>query len=234
MGQKVMQDIRGDAIVARDGAIGSVQDVYFDDERWTVRYLVVDTGNWLPGRQVLISPRQVPAQPPGDAIRVDLTREQVERAPGIDRDKAVSRTLEQAHALYYGYPYYWAGPYLWGMGPLPLSNSAAERGLAGRSREQEEMRARAEQQARESHLRSSAEVVGYAIRAEDGELGHVEDFLVDEESWAISGVVVDTRNWLPGKKAVVPPSAISDVDWHRREVSVRMAREQIKSAPPAS
>lgn len=226
MRQKVMQDIRGDAIVARDGKVGSVADVYFDDERWAVRYLVVDTGGWLPGRKILISPAQVPPQDAGDAIRVELTREQVEQAPGIEQDAPVSRTLEAAHARYYRYPYYWTGPYLWGATPLP----AAQPGPPTQYRELE---AAAEQQARESHLRSSGEVVGYNIRAADGDLGHVEDFVIDDETWAISDMVVDTRNWLPGRKVLVPPSAIEDIDWATRKVSVRMKRDELKQAPEA-
>lgn len=226
--QKAMQDIRGDAIVARDGEVGSVKDLYFDDERWAVRYLVVDTGNWLPGRKVLISPASL-QEAGSDTIRVGLTREQVENAPGIDQDPPISRILEAEHARYYGYPYYWTGPYLWGMGAMPVAAPPAN--PAQQPRAQTEMRQRAEQEAEASHVRSSAEVVGYAIRAEDGEIGHVEDFVVDDESWAIAGMVVDTRNWLPGKKVVVPPDAIAAVDWNRREVAIRLKRDELKRAP---
>lgn len=223
--QKVMQELKGDDIVARDGRIGSVDDVYFDDAHWAVRYLVVDTGDWLPGKRVLISPASLPPQASvDDYLRVDLTREQVENAPGTGEDPPVSRLMEEAHARYYGYPYYWAGPYLWGIAPLP--QPAPER--------HEELREMAGQQARESHLRSSAEVVGYRIRAADGELGHVEDFLVDDQSWAIADMVVDTRNWLPGRKVLVPPSAITGIDWENREVRVRLKREELKRAPEAS
>lgn len=225
---KVMKDIRGDAIEARDGTVGSVQDAYFDDERWAVRYLVVDTGGWLPGRKVLVSPASlVPGDAGSDAIRAELTREQVEKAPGIDEDPPISRVLEEAHARYYGYPYYWTGPYLWGAAPLPMAVPPA--GQAPRLHEREGRAA--QQRAEQSHLRSSAEVVGYSIRAADGEIGHVEDFLVDDESWQIADMVVDTRNWLPGRKVLVPPSAIEDIDWENRQVSVRLNREELKRSP---
>jgi uncharacterized protein YrrD len=223
-----MQDIKGDAILARDGRIGSVKDVYFDDERWAVRYLVVDTGTWLPGREVLISPASVPpGGARGDAISVELTRAQVEQAPDIAKDPPVSRLREAAHARHYGYPYYWAGPYLWGPVPVPFygprPETAADR----------ELDAMAEQRANESHLRSSSEVVGYEIRAADGEIGHVDDFLVDDKSWAIAGMVVDTTNWLPGGQVVIPAEAIESVDWASRHVSVRMTREELKRSQPA-
>jgi sporulation protein YlmC with PRC-barrel domain len=231
MDQRVMHDIKGDAILAHDGTIGSVQDVYFDDERWAVRYLVVDTGNWLPGRQVLISPRQVRPQAADDAIRVDLTRDQVEHAPGVEHEAPVSRILEEAHSRYYGNPYYWSGPFLWGAAPVPYAAGTAQPALHGGSREYGEIRD-AEQRARESHLRSVSEVAGYAIRARDGDVGHVEDFLVDDETWAITGMVVDTRNWLPGRKVVVRPDAIGEVDWENRAVSVALERGQIQALPP--
>lgn len=203
-----------------------------------LRYLVVDTGNWLPGRQVLISPASVAPDGAGrDAIRTELRREQVERAPGIEVDAPVSRQIEEAHARYYGYPYYWSGPYLWGAAAVPwggtgaaLAAPPAERAQEG-SRERQEGYRQAEEAAEQSHLRSTAEVVGYRIHAADGEIGHVEDFLVDDQSWAIAGVVVDTRNWLPGKKVRVPPQAIEHVDWRNREVSVRVTREELKRAP---
>src|SRR5262245_55211151 len=174
--QKAIHDLKGDAILARDGRIGSVDDVYFDDEKWAVRYFVVDTGEWLPGRRVLISPASLaPAAMDPDSLLADLSKAQVENAPGTGAAPPISRALEEAHAKYYGYNYYWAGPYLWGaaempLGPLPDDPHQPEH--------EQELRA-AEARAKESHLRSSREVVGYRIRAADGELGHVEDFLVD-------------------------------------------------------
>jgi uncharacterized protein YrrD len=234
--QKAIKDIRGDAIVARDGMIGSVDDVYFDDERWAVRYLVVDTGDWLPGRKVLISPRSVmPIQQTKTALRVALSREQVEHSPGVEEHQPVSRSFEAAYARHFGYPYYWVGPYLWGAAALPYSPEwIAPAAQATATRDPaESASAAAERGGEESHLRSSREVAGYKIRATDGDIGHVEDFIVDDETWAIADMLVDTRNWLPGKKVLVPPSAIEDVDWVNREVGVRLTRADLKHAPAA-
>jgi uncharacterized protein YrrD len=229
-----IKELNGAEIVARDGAIGSVDDVYFDDERWAVRYLVVDTGNWLPGRKVLISPASVPAQESSaDEIRVALTREEVRSAPDTSEDPPISRLLEAAHARHYRYPYYWGGPYLWGAAAVPLARLTPEEAQRARPSEYGEMEQMMEQRARESHVRSGAQVLGYSIRAADGELGHVEDFLIDDENWAIAGMVVDTRNWLPGKKVLVPPEAISSIDWSSREVRVRLKRAELERAPEA-
>lgn len=231
---RAMDDIRGDALVARDGDIGAVKDLYFDDERWAVRYLVVDTGKWLPGRKVLISPASLASGTLGsqETIPVNLTRKQVEQAPGIDADPPVSRILEQAHARYYGYPYYWAGAELWGVAPVPLAAPPAEAAQQASSRDAE-IDQQAREQAERSHVRSSAEVVGYTIRATDGEIGHVEDFVIDDRTWAIEAMVVDTRNWLPGKKVLVKPDDIAEVDWSKREVAVRLTREDLRRAPEA-
>lgn len=235
MQQRVMKEIRGDAISARDGRIGSVKDVYFDDERWAVRYLVVDTGKWLPGRKVLISPASLaPAADDDDAIAANLTREQIEGAPGIDADKPVSRLYEEAHAQYFKYPYYWTGPYLWGHAPVPtpaLMAQASEEGAESPAAREES--ARAEARAAESHLRSTAEVVGYRIQASDGPLGHVEDLLVDNDNWAIDKMIVDTKEWLPGGHVLVSPSAVEGIDWHAREVRLRLTRAELRAASEA-
>ncbi|MGQ0749767.1 MAG: PRC-barrel domain-containing protein, partial [Betaproteobacteria bacterium] len=209
--QKV-HDINGDAIVARDGEIGSVKDVYFDDERWAVRYLVVDTGKWLPGKEVLISPASVTAaDADAGTIAVNLTREQVRQAPASEERPPASRLYEEAHARYYGYPYYWYGPYLWG--PVMMPGVPPGTGRLPLEREYKERAQQASRRAEQSHLRSGDELAGYYISAADGEIGHVEDFIVDDKTWAVTDMVVDTRNWLPGRKVTIPPGAIQHVDW---------------------
>lgn len=230
-------DIHGKHLAARDGEIGSVVDTYFDDERWAVRYLVVDTGDWLPGKKVLISPASVAgAQSDDKALGVGLTRQQVKDSPGTDSDMPVSRQFEEAHARHYGYPFYWDGPYLWGNAQHPVSSGEPITLAPGNESNRErvsELR-EAEQRARESHLRSTNEVTGYRVVATDGPIGHVEDFLIDERGWAITGIVVDTRNWLPGKHVRLSRDAVEHIDWVTREVRMRATRDEIKDAPPAS
>lgn len=214
---KVKEELAGDKIAATDGEIGRIDEVYFDDQAWRVRYLVVDTGGWLGGRKVLISPLSIDRARSGeDAIAVGLSREQVEHSPGIDADKPVSRQYEEAYVRYYGHPLYWAPPEAFVVGgPLPGPEEARELKAA-------------ERQAAQSHLRASSEVIGYFIHAADGAVGHVEDLLIDDRNWAIADLVVDTRNWLPGKKVRVPPSAVDAIDWKSREVKVRLRREEIE------
>jgi uncharacterized protein YrrD len=228
-----MRELKGDAIVARNGSLGSVKDVYFDDERWAVRYLVVHTGGWLSGRDVLISPDLVRRRQGGmDELHVELTREQLEGAPGTDQDPPASQLYEAARGAGTGYAPYRTGAFVWLGAPLPVAAPPAELAQE-RSAVRAEAQAQAQKRAEQSHLRSTAEVVGYRIRAHDGELGHVEDFVVDSDTWAIIGMVVDTRNWLPGKEVLIAPSAIESVDWHAKEVAVRCTRAEVEGAPEA-
>ncbi len=218
-----VNDLRGDKIAARDGEIGTVDQVYFDDQAWRVRYFVVDTGGWLSGRKVLISPASIDRAKSTDrAIAVGLSREQVEHSPGVDADQPVDRQYEEAYARYYGHPLYWVPPQAGAMPPME------------RSGERQRQLKQAERKAAESHLRSSEEVIGYSIHATDGSIGHIDDIRVDDRNWAVSDLVVATRDWLPGKKVLVPPSAVEDIDWSTREVRLRMRREEVQRACPAT
>jgi uncharacterized protein YrrD len=222
--QKSTKDLKGNTIVATDGDIGKVDDFYFDDKSWTIRYLVADTGNWLLGRKVLISPIALGKTDfSSGRFDVTLTKKQVEESPSIDTDKPVSRQHEAYYHDYYGYPYYWTGPYLWGPMSCPQIPVLDQKRVEGRRAEREE--------AGDLHLRSAANVTGYHIEARDGGVGHVEDFIIDNETWEIRYMVVDTRNWLPGKKVLIAPRWIDRVSWNDSKVYVSLSREAIKNAP---
>jgi hypothetical protein len=220
-----VKDLMGFTLAATDGAIGEVQDCYFDDVHWTGRYLVVDTGGWLSGRQVLISPMAVRAiDTAGERVIVQLTRAQVEQSPDIDTHRPVSRQHEIALLQHYGFPTYWYGPYAWGpvMLPTPLGAGAMT----------DEIAARADQDNLEdAHLHATSEVIGYNIQARDGAIGHVDDFLLDDRAWTIRWLVIDTRNWLPGKHVLVAPDWVEHVAWTERAVRVGLTRARIEGAP---
>jgi len=214
--------MRGFTIHATDGDIGSVDEFLFDDEQWTIRYLVVNTGGWLTGRLVLVSPiafRSVDWD--RETFDVALTRQQVEQSPSIATDQPVSRQQEEC-SRYYGYPYYWDGLGLWGAGMYPrIAYLSAVNSTYGET-------ATERQPAGDPHLRSARAVTGYAIQARDGDLGHVEDFIVDDESWVLRYMVVDTRNWWPGKHVLVSPRWIESVRWTQSSVVVDLLRETIQ------
>jgi hypothetical protein len=226
-----LTELEGCALGATDGEIGSVDEVYFDDARWGIRYLVVDTGGWLSGREVLISPHSIRGADWSERIiKVDLTRKQVEESPDIDTDKPVSRQQEIAYLGYYGYPWYWSGPSLWGLGAYPLGNVPPMIPIDPAARELQ-ARIDQEREAADHHLRSSAEMTGYSIRATDDDIGDVHDFLFDDANWAIRYMIVDTGDWWPGKKVLVSPQWIDHIDWPLREVFVKLTSAAVKASP---
>jgi hypothetical protein len=214
-------------IVATDGEVGAVAEaVYFDDEQWVVRYLVVDTRAWLRGRSVLISPYAVTfIDWEARTIAVNLTRAQVEHSPDIDIQRPVSRQQEAEYHRYYGYPQYWPYATYWAWGAIPLvippDPQICEDAEGHR-------RAAADRADADTHLRSSEAVLGHHVRASDGLIGHVVDFLFEEETWAIRHLVVETRNWLPGKHVLVAPQWIRAVSWGERTLCVALTRRQIE------
>jgi hypothetical protein len=214
-----LKKIEGYHIAATDGELGKVKDFYFDDAWWVVRYFVVDTGDWLPGRRVLISPLSI-GEPDweGKVLPASLTREQVENSPGIERDKPVSRQHEEQLSSYYGWDPYWGVGAYAGAGVPPVPYSPPEPRLP---------RLRGD-----PHLRSVREVSAYHIEAEDGEIGHVDDFIAQTGDWAIRYLVADTRNWLPGRKVLLSPTWAKEVVWSDGRVRVDLTREQVKNSPP--
>jgi sporulation protein YlmC with PRC-barrel domain len=223
-----VKDLRGYSIRASDGVIGKVDDFYFDDETWAVRYLVVDTGTRLSGRKVLISPIALGhAGWMGRQLPVALTRAQVERSPDIDTKKPVSRQHEAQYFGYYGYAYYWGGAGLWGMGAYPGS-------LTAQGRIEEDLKAHASHATpptNDCHLRSSNAVIGHHIKATDGDVGHLEDLLVDDHTWAIRNLIVNTSNWWGGKRVLIEPHSITDVSWSDAKISVDLTRQAVKDTP---
>jgi hypothetical protein len=218
--------LKGFAIRATDGGLGTVDQFYFDDETWAIRYLTVETAGWLGGRQVLISPISV-VHADWQARRLDvaLTKRQVQNSPDIDTHLPVSRQHEAAYLGYYGYPYYWGGPYLWGPAFYPAGLAVpicpAAEAVADKMRKESP----------DSHLRSSEAVTGYHIDTADGEIGHVVGFVVDEEAWAIRYLEVATRNWWPGNKVLISPAWVDRMSWTESKVFVGLSREAIKEAP---
>jgi len=203
-----------------DGEIGKVKEFYFDDHFWTIRYLIVETGNWLTDKQVLISPYALKTVNKEEQhITVNLTREQIENSPSLDSDKPVSQQFEVDYYQYYGWPMYWGGPYMWGLVPYLVCDSE-------KSREPQ-----TDKKSWDPHLRSTQYILGQYIHAIDGEIGHVDDFIIDDETWAIRYLVVDTRNWWPGKKVLISPKWIERVSSNETTVIVNLLRDTIKQSP---
>jgi hypothetical protein len=222
--------IKGYAIEARDGRIGTVSDFLFDDATWLIRWLVVDTGKWLPGRKVLLPPSVLGhIDQDNERFSVRLTMHDVRDSPDIDTDRPVSRQMESHVYDYYGWNPYWSPGFLMaGYGYLGGAYTVTP---SRDTKEREELFARSLQHDDDPHLRSAAAVSGYHIKALDGEIGHVEDFFVDDVDWSIHYLLVDTKNWWPGKKVLISPRSAKDIDWAHNRVDLNVDRETVKNGP---
>lgn len=221
-----LESLNGFALAASDGEIGKVKDLYFDDQSWTVRYLVVDTGTWLSGREVLIAPRALGViDNEARLLAVHLTRDQVRESPSVETHKPVSRRYEELYYQYFRWDPYWvvpgAVPAMWAP-PVHAPLPEVSENLQPPEPSAEDP---------DCHLRSVREVINYAIGAEDGEIGHLEDLIADEAGWQIRYLLIDTRKWLPGKKVLLAVDWISEISFEAREVFVRVPRGKIEGAP---
>jgi len=204
------KQIRGCSIEGADGTVGTVKDLLFDGRSWKVRYLDVDTGHWLPGRRVILSPEVIRTRDYASRrLATPLTKERVEDSPSLDSHLPVSRQKEIELAQYYAWGAYWAN---------------IESTREGNEAESD------------PNLRSTHAVSGYHIQAVDGEIGHVDDFIIDDEAfegapWEIRYLVIDTRNWLPDKTVLIPPLWAESVDWDTQRVQVGLTQRMIESSP---
>lgn len=225
-----IKSITGFTISASDGELGKVKDFYFDDQSLTIRYLIVETGSWLVGRKVLISPRAViKLDWEGSTFVSNLTMEQVKSSPDIDTDKPVSRQHEME--LYKHYPWgdYYGGV-LWG-GSMGVTGMMLPSHPGFEGGEQKEPGTPENAPNADPHLRSTDEVTGYSIKSSDGKIGDLQDFILDDSTWKIDFLVVDTGNWLPGRKVVISPKWIKEIRWETSEIIVNATTEQVKNSP---
>jgi hypothetical protein len=233
-----IKDLEACAINAIDGVLGRVRDVYFDDELWVIRYFVVETALPSSSRRTLISPMAMGIPNWMDKlIPAALTRAQVRNGPDIDTDKPVSRQHEIGYTGYYGYPNYWGGGGLWGAGMYPdvlqagRDLDAANRGNAPVRRLPGQSKSRKGSRPDDLHLRSANTVMKYYVHASDGDIGHVAGMLVEEKTWAIRYIIVNTSNWWLGHEVLIAPEWIEDVYWAESNLMVGLTRQAIKDAP---
>ena len=221
-----LKGLFGYEIEATDGKIGRVHDFFFDDLFWTVRYIVVDTGKWLPGRKVLISPVAVESAHWAEhLLQVNLDSETIKDSPDVDCEKPVSRQIEENIVSHYRWPVYWSP-----VGTLtPAMAAMREKEAEGEG--EEKPAAEELEKMNEPNLRDMREVTGYSIAAIDGDIGHSDDLIVDDTDWRIRYLVVDTGNWIPGRKVLVSPDWISHITWKDAHVVVNLNREMIRESP---
>ncbi len=229
-----VRELTNYVLSAVDGDIGRCKDFLFDAERWALRYLVADTGKWIPKRKVLISPISLGhADHETRRLHVHLTRAQIESAPPLGEDEALTRTHEMAFAQFYGFPFYWAGASLWGFAATPHELRQPEdprvAEASGRAVPHRPTEALAEH---DSRIYAVSEVLGFRIAASNGDLGGISDFIVDDDTWALGYAVVDTQPVWPGRQVLVAPSWIRSLDWHTKKAVVDLTRQQVEQSPP--
>jgi hypothetical protein len=202
--------IRGIIVRAADGDVGHVEEFYFDDQVWTIRYLVVDTGSWLMHRRVLIPPISIEPDWTFAGLQSTLTKEQIQHSPEVD--PTLSRQDETRVLGHYGYPSYWED------GPEPDPAAAEPSGV----------------KSGDEHLCGTKEIAGYHLQASDGEIGHAHDVLIDDATWRIRYLVVDTSNWIGGiggRSVVISPTALHGIDWSQSKMQVDLTRAAIRESP---
>jgi uncharacterized protein YrrD len=222
------RNMQGYWMGAVDGRMGEVKDFYFDDQAWTIRYVVVDTGRWLPGRDVLISPAALKTVEWEEGIlHTDLTKEQIGNAPSIRADEPVSRQYETDLARYFSWPAYWQS--------ADQEDASTAYLAASGTREQQEqvsrLAVRNPPPEGDPHLRSMHTLVGYTLFADGQDAGQLDDFVIDEQGWIVRYLVANVGSWWAGEKVLVVPHWLDEVDWENRQVRFAASRETISNAP---
>ena len=212
--------LKGYKLNGIDGEIGSVKEFFFDDKFWTVRYLVASAGNWFTNREVLISPYFIQSVDTEEKlVNINLTKQQIYDSPEWESDKPVSRQYEESYATYYGTPNYCNGTMIWGTYDVLVRDSA--------NWKIKEI----EKNSWDPNLRSTKDVSGHNFQATDGEIGHVDDFFIDDDNWTIRYVVLDTNNWFTSRKTLISTQWIDHISWDEKKVFVKLSRDTINNVP---
>jgi sporulation protein YlmC with PRC-barrel domain len=215
-----IKQLYGDKLAALDGDIGHVKDFYFDDESWVIRYLVADTGSWLTGRLVLLTPHAFGKLDQSEkTFHIKLHKKQIEDSPSIESHKPVSRQFEVEYYGYYGWPPYWDGGGMSGIGPIPVALPL----LVDRIKPHQKHKHR-----EDKHLRSTQAISGYHIQTSDGEIGQITDFIIDEKGWTIRDLVIETGHWYSGKEILIPSSKVKQISYEETKVFVSLTKEDIQ------
>jgi hypothetical protein len=224
---------KGLVVEADDGRIGAFSDFLFDDQTWKLRWMVVDTGNWLPGRKVLVHPSAIgPADFARGELSVRLTKKQVQDSPDIQQDQPVSHQFQDTLYGYYGWDPMWGGGNYFGGGMGGIGWPLAPMRAQNEGEVLEADRARSRLDETDPHLRSIVAVTGYHLQATDGPIGHIENFMLESDNWGVRYLVADTKNWWPGQHVLLSPYAVKSINWSDREAVLNVSRAQVKGSPP--
>jgi hypothetical protein len=213
-----IKDLYGNKLAALDGDIGHVQDFYFDDKTWVIRYLVADTGSWLTGRRVLLSTHAFgKLDPYENTLHIKLLKKQIENSPSLESHKPLSRQHEEEYYRFYGWPAYWDDG-TWGVGGFPLVMLQPQASPPRHTRHRRF----------DFRLQNTQAVTGYHIQTVDGTIGHVSGLTVDDKSWAVRDLVVETGHWYSGREILISPSKIEAIRYEELKVFVNLTKADIQ------
>lgn len=226
-----LHSLKSFVVNGRNGKLGTVDDFYFDQKQFVVRYLVIDTGNWLKHEETLISTHAIDdIDFENREIHVSLSSEQLEESPSIEKNSPISKTKEKALIEYFGWPDYWKKTHSSDSEFIHAGITERKKLLNFKTIEKEAAKQKSE--IVETNLRSLEEVRGYKIHAKDDKFGHLEDLFVEEEdSWIIRYLLIDTRNILEGKSVLIAPDWIESISWFNKEIFVSKDKKEIEDSP---
>jgi hypothetical protein len=225
--QRNIKSLIGCSTEAKDGDIGEVDEFYFEDNTWMIRYLVIKTGNWFLNRKVLISPYALLKKDKETCILpVNLTKEQIKTSPDIDTDKPVSKQQDLALYGHYAWQRYGGSGFYAGGSEAVMNDDPIidERVLT-------EADANDKRSDDDLHLRSTKTITGYHIHTIDGDFGHVTDFIFDDINWKITFLVIDSHQWFGGEKYLVEVGKVKEIQWDNSKVILNLSKEEIKVSP---
>ena len=214
---------QGYTLSASDRKVGKITDLYFDEEKWGVRYLVVHVGWPIFGRDALVSPLAVRAV---DAdfkrVLVNLDIETIENAPPLSPYQPISRQYEAYYHDYYDWPYYWFGDALWGLASTPEQLQLIEQSIDQSLVHNDEVH---------THLRSIHEIIGYSVMDAQQAIGTIEDVIIESDSWLIRYLVLRSPSWLPSKRHLISRDWVTGIDWSNQEATIELDHSMVEASP---
>ncbi len=198
-----------------DGELGKAKEFHFDTQCWIVRYLIAETGSWLAGRKILISPHAMDSIRREDQhIFIDLNKNQIKDAPLLYNNHPISREFEEENCRYYDWPIYWH------------SQSFGEQQPRLRNRNYDQWNeCKHDNIVCDIRLRSTLEINDFHIQTLDNDIGHIEDFIIDDAAWVIRYLIVSIRSGWPEYRVLIPPQWINRISDTEGKVFVSFNRE---------
>jgi len=197
------RNLYGTSVDASDGRLGNIIDFLFDDQRWHVGHLVLNAGRWLRRRRVTLPYDTIVMKDWSDrhVFIEGLTRQQIRISPATETRVPISLHESLAEVTIMDWDTYLVNTTFTDH-PWQISD--------------------------DPHIHNTRDVVGYHVQGSDGPIGYVSDFVINDESWSVSDLVVNMRNWLPGRQILIPTAHIEEVRGANRSMRISLSRKSIR------